>query len=557
MLALFAVVLLIASVSVSAYDQKKILVDLTHAERVSIDGVTSPNLDTSTNGRILNWTDWAEFIREQGYAVDVLTEGPINAEKLEGCNILIVAEPDNTTGGPAYFTTEESAAIGSFVENGGGLLLMGTQLVGGASFGEFVGDYDTVYHFPEIHNALLANLGVGMRFAGGMIGPDPYDVLVEDDIVDQVGGPKGNVWIHEGDKMHPIWENVPDGKFAYWHGCSINVTDESIDIVATGDDNTYTSVKNTDYSPVVKPSGSYPVAIASAEYGTGKIVAYGDAGCWQGNTPFGDLFTKTYYNEQEIASNLIAYLCEPLCVPDLVITEKSEEWVSLADKTYNVTYTVKNNGTAEAGASTTCIYINGFNAENDPVGELDAGANYTNTVGPFTMSNSSDIILICADKENAVSESNETNNCLENVFIKPESAIFDTGKPENPYPSIYGIHNGTIIPDQRIVVNKMFTYSCPGTGGHSEYIKLWNATGWSVSAMWTGYAGDWHNVSFDEPFTLEAGKAYNYTIRTGSYPQIHHTDELDADCGTIKCQEFIDANGKVYNNWIPAIKLYF
>ena len=51
---------------------------------------------------------------------------------------------------------------------------------------------------------------------------------------DQVGGPKGNIWIHTGDKTHPIWNNVTDGKFAYWHGCSINVTDSSIDIVATG-----------------------------------------------------------------------------------------------------------------------------------------------------------------------------------------------------------------------------------------------------------------------------------------------------------------------------------
>ena len=308
-LALFAVVLVVASVSVSAYDQKKILVDLTHAERISIDGKTSLNLDTSTNGRIFDWQDWADYMRGQGYAVDVLTEGQINTENLEGSSVLIIAEPDVTASGPAYFTAEESAAIGTFVENGGGLLLMGTQLVGGSTVSEFMADYYTVYHYPEVHNALLANLGVGMEFAEGMIGPDPYDVLVEDDIMDWVGGPKGNIWIHEGDKSHPIWENVTDGKFAYWHGCSINVTDEEIDIVATGDDDTYTSVKNSDYSPVVKPKGSYPVAIAAAEYGSGRIVAYGDVGCWQGKTPFGgSTFNTSKYHEQELALNIIAYL---------------------------------------------------------------------------------------------------------------------------------------------------------------------------------------------------------------------------------------------------------
>jgi hypothetical protein len=55
----------------------------------------------------------------------VLTEGPISTEKLE---------------------------------NGGGLLLMGTQLVGGNTVTEFMGDYHTVYHYPEVHNALLTNL---------------------------------------------------------------------------------------------------------------------------------------------------------------------------------------------------------------------------------------------------------------------------------------------------------------------------------------------------------------------------------------------------------------
>ena len=48
---------------------------------------------------------------------------------------------------------------------------------------------------------------------------------------------------------------------------------------------------------------------------------------------------------------------------------------------------------------------------------------------------------------------------------------------------------------------------------------------------------------------------YNYTIRTGSYPQIHHTDALLIKNGWINCTKFIDANGKVYYDWIPAIRL--
>jgi len=317
---LLVAALLMLAAPVSA-QSGKILVDLTHAERVSIDGITSPNLDTSANGRIFNWTDWATYIRDEGYMVDALTTGPITSGTLEDYNVLIIAEPDVTASGPAYFITDECGVIKTFVENGGGLLLMGSQLVGGSSVSEFTADYNTIYRYPEIHNALLSNMSVGMSFSEGVIGTDPHDVMVDE--TDGIGGPKGNIWMHTGDTTHPIWDGVPDGRFAYWHGCSINVTDEDIIKVATGDDDAYTSVKNTGYAPEVKPAGSYPVAIAAAEYGRGKIVAYGDAGCWQGKTPFGSsVINNPDYHEQEVASNIMAYLCSKRILVDLTHAER-------------------------------------------------------------------------------------------------------------------------------------------------------------------------------------------------------------------------------------------
>jgi parallel beta-helix repeat protein len=140
-------------------------------------------------------------------------------------------------------------------------------------------------------------------------------------------------------------------------------------------------------------------------------------------------------------------------------------------------------------------------------------------------------------------------------YFMPIENIFDTGKPANPYPSIMGIHNGTIKPNQTINVSKLYTYPCTGTGGHTEYVKIWNSTDWNVTATWKGYTGDWHNISFDEPFTLKADEEYNYTIITGSYPQIHHTDALPTENDWINCTKFTDVNGKEYNDWIPAIRL--
>jgi len=48
---------------------------------------------------------------------------------------------------------------------------------------------------------------------------------------------------------------------------------------------------------------------------------------------------------------------------------------------------------------------------------------------------------------------------------------------------------------------------------------------------------------------------YNYTIRTGSYPQIHHNRTLTVPNGEIMRTKFTDANGRVYYDWIPAIRL--
>ncbi|MDI6886959.1 MAG: hypothetical protein QMD22_11615, partial [archaeon] len=61
---------------------------------------------------------------------------------------------------------------------------------------------------------------------------------------------------------------------------------------------------------------------------------------------------------------------------------------------------------------------------------------------------------------------------------------------------------------------------------------------------------------FNRTLSLKEGVVYSYTIRTGSYPQIHHTPALPTATGWINCTEFTDANGRRYNNWIPAIKLF-
>ena len=132
---------------------------------------------------------------------------------------------------------------------------------------------------------------------------------------------------------------------------------------------------------------------------------------------------------------------------------------------------------------------------------------------------------------------------------------FDTGEPTNPYPSISGTHKGTIKPNQTIEVQRLYTYPCAGTGGHTVSVRIYgNET--DKSASWNDYGEDGHSITFDPSFTLEGGETYNYVIITGSYTQIHHTSSLLTDNGWINSTEFVDANGRNRNNnWIPAIKL--
>ncbi len=140
------------------------------------------------------------------------------------------------------------------------------------------------------------------------------------------------------------------------------------------------------------------------------------------------------------------------------------------------------------------------------------------------------------------------------VIIVPIALPFDTGS--GTYPSIPGVHKGNITPAHNVTVNQMYTYPCAGTGGHSEFVELDNET-FYINATWNGYHGDYHNITFPYQFTLLANHTYNYTIRTGSYPQIHHTDALPpTPDGWINCTQFTDANGRIYYDWIPAIRFW-
>jgi parallel beta-helix repeat protein len=91
-------------------------------------------------------------------------------------------------------------------------------------------------------------------------------------------------------------------------------------------------------------------------------------------------------------------------------------------------------------------------------------------------------------------------------LIISDTGIFDTGASANPYLSISGTHNGRITLNQTITVSKLYTYPCAGTGGHTEYARIWNSSWEGTEARWNGYVGDWHNITFNKSLTLVANE---------------------------------------------------
>ena len=157
-----------------------------------------------------------------------------------------------------------------------------------------------------------------------------------------------------------------------------------------------------------------------------------------------------------------------------------------------------------------------------------------------------------------INSTDQSGNSKESIVYEfvtiGKMKVFDTGVSENPYPSISGTHNGTITPNKTITVSTLYSYPCSGTGGHAEYAKFYNDT-WSIESQpWMGYQ-EGGNIYFNQSFTLVVNETYNYTIHTGSYPQIHHTINLSTPAGFITCSEFRDVNGRRHGGWIPAIRL--
>ena len=102
-------------------------------------------------------------------------------------------------------------------------------------------------------------------------------------------------------------------------------------------------------------------------------------------------------------------------MPNLVVTSKTETETFPGSGLYTVDYEVCNIGSLASGACVTRIYVNGAPVDNQVCSALAvSGCEASSSIAiPL---NDGDVVMVCADINNDVAESDEGDNCLTNTF---------------------------------------------------------------------------------------------------------------------------------------------
>ncbi|MGZ7095070.1 MAG: DUF4350 domain-containing protein [Methanobacterium sp.] len=229
--------------AVSAQENKKILFDESNP--------TFGKLNTIHSIGTYGSSGFANLLQENGYSVSALKDTPITPEKLKGYDVLIIMAQSRN------YTDEEIQTIKNFVNNGGGLLLIGN------TWGKVDGDQNFAF------NKIAKSFGVSFAYNEVVTNDQNYFLLPYNiDITDL--------------KPSKITSNIKN----YYHlsGTYIKEPGPST-IVAYTDSNSWgdkghtTPEGTTDSNYKKDPdetSGLLPV-ISQMEYGKGKVVFMGSS----------------------------------------------------------------------------------------------------------------------------------------------------------------------------------------------------------------------------------------------------------------------------------------
>ena len=182
--------------------------------------------------------------------------------------------------------------------------------------------------------------------------------------------------------------------------------------------------------------------------------------------------------------------------PDLIVTEITPNCDEIfGNESNNINATIKNNGTAAAGAFNVSFVVDGFSEEVRIAAGLAAGANTTRCVTDPTLRNAGDLVTITvtADCDGEVWELNETNNAS-----SIEKTVVNNGYKGKTYT---GGENITTL--QTHTLNGSVLYSV----GDSYYLS-------GATTSWTQYIANWTASDLPVPGAATIEKARLYVIYT-------------------------------------------
>ncbi|RCV65517.1 Serine protease, subtilase family, partial [Methanophagales archaeon] len=133
---------------------------------------------------------------------------------------------------------------------------------------------------------------------------------------------------------------------------------------------------------------------------------------YEANNEDGDQVTQEWING--------TYTCITVEKPDLMINNS----VSFRNNSFTINYTVSNIGTVRANASTICKYIDKEHKESQICPTLDPGESHKGAFEPEPCPCGSTYnVSVCADCDNVINESDETNNCVLNIIECPATKV--------------------------------------------------------------------------------------------------------------------------------------
>ena len=183
------------------------------------------------------------------------------------------------------------------------------------------------------------------------------------------------------------------------------------------------------------PTGVYTIAVLTLECNGSSAPCSCDLTHQnhEANNEDGDQVTQEWINS--------TYTCKTVEKPDLVINNS----VSLSDSNFTINYTITNIGTGLANESTTCKYVDGKLKESQTCPTLNPGESHNGTFNPEPCPCGSTFnVTVCADSDNVINESNETNNCAVNIIECPATKVGI--RADGIAGTIFGISRYSICP---------------------------------------------------------------------------------------------------------------